>query len=88
MGRCLYVRDLRGKTSACVVLVLALVAAFVENLGSAEKCSLRVELPGETIGPESCVFVAGDSEGEELVSPVLKRASDAYGEYRVGLTQA
>jgi hypothetical protein len=47
-----------------------------------------VELPGETIGLESYVSVAGDSEGEELVSPVLKRASDAYGEYRVGLTQA
>jgi hypothetical protein len=36
---------------------------------------------------ESYVFVAGDSEGEELISPVLKRASDAYGEYRVGVTQ-
>jgi hypothetical protein len=47
-----------------------------------------VELPGETIEPESCVIVAGDSKGEELVSLVLKRASDAYGEYRVGLTQA
>jgi hypothetical protein len=88
MGRCLYARDPRGETSACVVLVLALVAAFVENFGCAEKCSLRVELPGETIEPESCVFVAEDSEGEELDSPVLKRASDAYGEYRVGLTQA
>jgi hypothetical protein len=42
----------------------------------------------ETIEPKSCVIVAGDSEGEELVSLVLKRASDAYGEYRVGLTQA
>jgi hypothetical protein len=72
----------------CVVLVLALVVAFVENLVGAEKCSLQVELPGETIVPESCVFVARDSEGEELVSPALKRASDAYGEYRVGLTQA
>jgi hypothetical protein len=88
MGRCLYARDPRGETSACVVLVLALVVAFVENLVGAEKGSLRVELPEETIGPKSCVFVAGDSEGEELVSPVLKRASDAYGEYRVGLTQA
>jgi hypothetical protein len=56
-----------------VVLMLALVAAFVENLVCAEKCSLRVELPGETIRPESCVFVAGDSEGEELVSPVIQR---------------
>jgi hypothetical protein len=54
----------------------------------AEKCSLRVELSGEMIESKSCVFVAGDSEGQELVSPVLKRASDAYGEYRVGLTQA
>jgi hypothetical protein len=88
MGRCLYVRDLRGKTSACVVLVLALVVAFVENLVCVEKCSLRVKLPGETIESESYLFVARDSEGEELVSPVLKRASDAYGEYRVGLTQA
>jgi hypothetical protein len=68
--------------------VLALVAAFVENLICADKCSLRVELPGETIEPESCVIVAGDSEEEELVSPVLKRASDAYSKYRVGLTQA
>ena len=53
-----------------------------------EKCSLRVELPGETIEPESCVCVAGDSEGVDRVSLVLKRASDAYGEYRVGLSQA
>jgi hypothetical protein len=88
MGRCLYARDPRGETSACVVLVLALVVAFVENLVGAEKCSFRVELSRETIVPGSCVFVAGDSEGEELVSPVLKRASDAYGECRVGLTQA
>jgi hypothetical protein len=88
MGRCLYARDPIGEISACVVFVLALVAAFVENLVCAEKYSLRVELSGETIGPESYVFVAGDSKGEEPVSPVLKRASDAYGEYRVGLTQA
>jgi hypothetical protein len=88
MGRCLYASDPRGETSACVVLVLALVVAFVENLVCAEKCFLRVELPRETIEPESYVILARDSEGEELVSPVLKRASDAYGEYRVGLTQA
>jgi hypothetical protein len=68
--------------------VLALVVAFIENLVCVEKCSFQVELPGETKEPESCVIVAGDSMGEELVSPVLKRASDAYGEYRVGLTQA
>ena len=54
----------------------------------AEKCSLRVELPGETIEPESCVRVAGDSEGVDRASLVLKRASDAYGEYRVELSQA
>jgi hypothetical protein len=76
MGRCLYARDPRGKTSACVVLVLALVATFVENLICVKKCSLWVELPGETIEPKSCVIMAGDSEGEGLVSPVLKRASD------------
>jgi hypothetical protein len=68
--------------------MLAQVAAFIENLICAEKCSIWVELPGETIEPESFVIVAGDSEGEELVSLVLKRASDTYGEYRVGLTQA
>jgi hypothetical protein len=88
MGRYLYARDPIGETSTCVVLVLALVVTFVENLVYAEKCSLRVELPGETIEPESYMFVARDSEGEELVSPVLKRASDAYSKYRVGLTQA
>jgi hypothetical protein len=49
MGRNLYVRDPRGETSACVVLVLALVVAFVENPVYAEKCSLQVELPEETI---------------------------------------
>jgi hypothetical protein len=54
----------------------------------AEKCSLRVELSGETMEPESCVCMVGDSEGEELVSLVLKRASDEYGEYRVELTKA
>jgi hypothetical protein len=68
--------------------VLTLAAAFVENLVYVDKCSLWVELPGETIESESCVIVAGDSEGEELVSPILKRASDAYDEYRVGLIQA
>ena len=61
MGRCLYARDPRGEASACVVLVLALVAAFVENPMCTEKCSLRVELPGETIEPESYVCVAVDS---------------------------
>ena len=88
MGRCLYARDPRGEISAYVVLVLALITAFVENPMCAEKGSLRVELHGETIAPESCVYVAGDSEGVDQVSLVLKRASDAYGEYRVGLSQA
>ena len=68
--------------------MLALIAAFVENPVCAEKCSPWVELPRETIGPESCVFVVGDSKGVDRVSLVLKRASDAYGEYRVGLSQA
>ena len=45
-----------------------------------------MKLPGKTIEPESCVHMTGDSEGEELASLVLKRASDAYGEYRVGLS--
>lgn len=88
MGRCLYARDPRGETSACVVLVLALVAAFEENPVCAEKCSLRVELPGETVEPESCVSVAGDGEGADRAGLVLKRASEACGEYRVGLSQA
>ena len=88
MGRRLYARDPRGETSACVVLVLALIAAFVENHVCAEKCSPWVELPRKMIEPKSCVFVAGDSEGEDRVSLVLKRASNAYGEYLVGLTQA
>ena len=87
MGQCLYARDPRGETSACVVLVLALIVAFVENPVCAEKCSLWVELPGETIEPKSCVCVARDSEGEDRVSLVLKRASDAYGKYRVCHTQ-
>ena len=68
--------------------MLALVAVFVENPVCVDKCSIRVELPGETIEPASCVCVAGDSEGEDRVSLVLKRASDAYGKYRVELTQA
>ena len=68
--------------------MLALVATFVENPVCAEKCSPWVELPGEMIEPESCVFVAGDSKGVDRVSLVLKLASDAYGEYRVGLSQA
>jgi hypothetical protein len=88
MGRCHYARDPNGETSACVVLVLALVVTFVENPVCAEKCPLRVELSGEMIEPESCVCVVGDSEREERVSLILKRACDAYGEYRVGLTQA
>jgi hypothetical protein len=71
MGRCLYTRDPRVETSACVVLMLALVVAFVEIHVCAEKCSLRVE-QWETIEPESCVCVAGDIEREERVSLVLK----------------
>ena len=55
---------------------------------SAEKCSLRVELPRETVEPETCVHVAGVSLGEDRVGLVLKRASHACGEYRVGFTQA
>ena len=72
MGRRLYARDPRGGTSVCIVLVLALVVVFVENPVCVEKCSLRVELPGETIEPGSSVCVAGDSEGEDRVSLVLK----------------
>jgi hypothetical protein len=45
----------------CVVLVLSLVAAFVDNLVCAEKYSLRVELLGEKIEPKSCAIMAGDS---------------------------
>ena len=71
-----------------VVLMLALVAAFVENPVCVGKCFPWVELPGETIEPGSCVCVTGDSEGEDRVCLVLKRASDAYGEDQVGLTQA
>ena len=67
MERCLYARDHRGESSACVILVLVLVAAFVENIVCVEKCSLRVELPGETIESESYVCVAGDSEGVDQV---------------------
>jgi hypothetical protein len=74
MGRCFYARDHKGETSACIFLVLDLVAAFVENPVYAEKCSLRVELSGEMIEPESCVIVVGDSKEEELVSLVLKRS--------------
>ena len=87
MGRCFYASDLRGETPTCVVLVLALVVVFVESHVCAEKCFLQVELPGEMIEPESYVCVAGDSEEEDRVSLVSKRASDVYGEYRVGLTQ-
>ena len=68
MGRCLYTRDPGGETFTCVVLVLALVATFVENPMCAEKCSLRVELPEETIEPESYVCVAVDSEGVDLLA--------------------
>jgi len=34
------------------------------------------------------VFVAGDSKGVDRVSLVLKQVSDAYDEYRIGLSQA
>ena len=55
---------------------------------SAEKCSLRVELPGETVEPKSCVRVVGVILGDDRVGLVLKQASDACGECRVGFTQA
>ena len=58
-----------------------------------EHCVRREVFPSggtarETIEPKSYVYVAEDSEGVDRVSLVLKRASDAYGEYRVGLSQA
>ena len=87
MGRCLYARDPRGETSALSCSRLAQERRLREPV-SAEKCSLRVELPEETVEPESCVRVAGVSSGEDRVDLVLKQASDACGEYRVGLTQA
>ena len=87
MGRCLYARDPRGETSALSCSRLAQERHLREPV-SAEKCSLRVELPGETVEPESCVHVAGVSSGEDRVGLVLKRASDACGEYRIGFTQA
>ena len=70
MGRCLYARDPRGETSALSCSRVSPVGGVLENPVSAEKCSLRVELPGETIERESCVSVAGDSEGEDRVSLV------------------
>ena len=87
MGRCLYARDPRGETSTVSCSRLAQERHLREPV-SAEKCSLRVELPGETVEPESCVRVAGVSLGEDQVGLVLKQASDACGEYRVGFTQA
>ena len=48
---------------------------------SAEKCSLRVELPVETVEPESCVRVTGVSLGEDRVGLILKQASDVRGKY-------
>ena len=39
---------------------------------SAEKCSLRVELTGETVEPESYVRVAGVTLGEDRAGLVLK----------------
>ena len=42
----------------------------LRELVSAEKCFLRVELPGE---------MAGVSSGEDRVGLVLKQASDACG---------
>ena len=87
MERCLYARDPRGETSALSCSRLARERRLREPV-SAEKCSLRVELPGETVEPKSCVRVAGVSSGEDRVGLILKQASDACGEYRVGLTQA
>ena len=52
--------------------MLVLVEAFVENPVCAEKCSLRVKLPRETIELEFFVYVPGDSEGVDWVSLVLK----------------
>ena len=87
MGLCLYARDPGGETSTSSCSRLA-QERRLRNPVSAENCSLRVELPGEMVEPESCVRVAGVSLGEDQVGLVLKQASDACGEYRVGLTQA
>ena len=87
MGLCLYARDPGGETSTFSCSRLAQERRLREPV-STEKCSLRVELPGETVEPESCVRVAGVSSGEDRVGLVLKQTSDACGEYRVGFTQA
>ena len=88
MGRRLYARDPRGETSAFVVLMLALVEAFVENPVCAKMFSSGgTAWRSEMAEPESCVCVAWDSEGEDCVSLILKRANVACGEYQVGLTQ-
>ena len=82
MGRCLYARDPRGETYAVSCSRLA-QERRLRNPVSAENCSLRVELRGETVEPESCVRVAGVSLEEDRVGLVLKQASDACDEYRV-----
>ena len=87
MGRCLYARDPRGETYAVSCSRLA-QERRLRNPVSAENCSLRVELPGETVEPESCVRVAGVSSGEDQIGLILKQASNACGEYQVGFTQA
>ena len=87
MGQCLYARDPRGETFALSCSRLAQERRLREPV-SAEKCSLRVELAGETVEPESCVRVVRVSLGEDRVGLILKQASDACGEYRVGFTQA
>ena len=54
---------------------------------STEKCSLRVELSGETAGSRAVSAVSVDIRGARGAEPFGLRAREKYGEYQVGLLQ-
>ena len=83
----LYARDPRGETSALSCSRLA------HGEASERACVRREVFPsGGTawgdVEPKSCVRMAGVCSGEDRVGLVLKQASNAGGDYRVGFTQA
>ncbi|KAJ1256726.1 hypothetical protein BS78_K322500 [Paspalum vaginatum] len=83
-GTGVYARDPIGETSSVELLSFSLECGMLESVLSAEKCSLLVELSGETIAVCVYAFVFVGVRGSGDCPCSLARACDEYGEYRVG----
>ena len=83
-GAGVYARDPIGEISGVELLSFSPMCGMLKSVLSAEKCSLRVQLTGETtaVCVRVSVFLGVQRKGECPCS--LARACDEYGKYRVG----